>query len=409
MKQFQILRKLQLVLILAFGSVPLPLMLFSAHGQPLLPVVWVYPAAYAIAAALSLVLPGKWRLVYGILAAAACVGFAVMIPTGLLRLVSAIPAVGYAALLLWSLKIGGWGRDDELPGYLYGTLFALQLTGQVSLLMNSTTGNGSMVPYGPGLKAAFLAFVLLSLLSMNRKGLHEAAEKRQRISGQMFRKNLLLTLSLFGIALAVALAPSAYGMVKQLILWIAWLVLQILMLVSRPQSGSTAEGGGGAGSMPMGDASAPGALALFLEKIVTFAAVILIVVLAAVLFYRIGRGVVRILRLLWKRLERYAEHVAVDYVDEITDTRDDPYGERIARRSAVRHVSAKEQRNMSPTEKIRYRYLRLLVKHPQWAKGSTPREKLPADLAMLYEKARYSDHPVTEADADRFSSGTKTI
>ena len=64
---------------------------------------------------------------------------------------------------------------------------------------------------------------------------------------------------------------------------------------------------------------------------------------------------------------------------------------------------------MSPTEKIRYRYLRLLAKHPQWAKGSTPREKLPAHLAVIYEKARYSDHPILETDAEQFASGTKSI
>ena len=160
------------------------------------------------------------------------------------------------------------------------------------------------------MKLSFFAFVLLALLSMNRKGLHDAAEKRQRLSLALHRRNRILTLSLFGIALLVSLTPSAYVWVKQILIWIAALVLKLLMLFSRPQSGGMAEGGGGTGGMPMADASDPSALAVFLEKIVTFAAVLLIAALAAVLLWRIGRGLVRLLRLLWKRLERYAEHVS---------------------------------------------------------------------------------------------------
>ena len=409
MKQTMSLRKLQFPLILAFGTVPLPFLLFSSHGQPLLPYAWLYPAVYIFLTAVSIFLPGKWRFLYGIASAVAFGGLGIFLPAGLLRIPSAIVTVCYVILHLWSLKIGGWGRTEELPGYLYGSLFAFQLVGQVALLMNSTTGNGAMVPYGASMKLAFFAFVLLTLLSMNRKGLHDAAEKRQRISSQMYRKNVFLTFSLFGIALLVSLAPSAYRWVMQLIKWIVALILKLLMLFSRPQSGSAAEGGGGMGSMPMTEASAPSAFALLLEKIVTFAAVILITILAAALLYRIGRALVKIARILWKRLERYAEHVSEDYIDEITDTRDDVSPERIARRSSLRRVPAREQRNMSPGEKIRYRYLRLLMKHPQWSPGDTPREKLPQELAELYEKARYSDHPILESDAEKFENGIKRI
>jgi len=409
MKFIQTMRKLQFLLILALGTVPLPLMLFSSHGQSLLPFTWIYPAMYTLLAMVCLFLPGKWRLLCGVVAALIFVGCGILLPSGMLRIVSGIPAVGYGVMLLWSLKIGGWGKEEELPGYLYGSLFALQLVGQMSLLMNGNTGNGAMVPYGPLMKISFVVFLLLALLSMNRKGLREATQKRQRLSSAMYRKNTLLTLGLFGFGLLVSLAPSAYRWVKQLLLWIAMVVLKLMMLFSPPQSSGETSGGGSQGGMPMADGGPPSALALFLEKIVTVAAVALIAVLGAMLLYRIGRALVRIARVLWKRLERYAEHVAVDYIDEITDTREDSSPERIRRRGASRRVFAREMRNMTPVEKIRYRYLRLLVRNPQWSPGSTPREKLPRDLASVYEAVRYGGYVATEEEAAAFTAGTKHL
>ena len=64
---------------------------------------------------------------------------------------------------------------------------------------------------------------------------------------------------------------------------------------------------------------------------------------------------------------------------------------------------------MTPVEKIRYRYLRMLIKHPQWAPGTTPREKLPQDLASVYEAVRYGGYVATEEEAAAFTSGTKHI
>ena len=37
------------------------------------------------------------------------------------------------------------------------------------------------------------------------------------------------------------------------------------------------------------------------------------------------------------------------------------------------------------------------------------RENLPESLAGVYERARYSDHPVTEEEAARFKAESKNI
>ena len=64
---------------------------------------------------------------------------------------------------------------------------------------------------------------------------------------------------------------------------------------------------------------------------------------------------------------------------------------------------------MSPGERIRDRYLRLLRKHPDWTAHTTARENIPEELATLYERARYSAHNPTEGEAEQFRSGTKGL
>jgi len=64
---------------------------------------------------------------------------------------------------------------------------------------------------------------------------------------------------------------------------------------------------------------------------------------------------------------------------------------------------------MSPRETIRYRYQRLLRKHPEWAQSTTARENIPTELARLYEQARYSCHPIDESEAERFQTGSRKL
>ena len=63
--------------------------------------------------------------------------------------------------------------------------------------------------------------------------------------------------------------------------------------------------------------------------------------------------------------------------------------------------------SMEPGERIRYRYRLLSKKHPEWREHNTARENLPDSPAQLYERARYSDHPITPEEAEQFKNETK--
>ena len=113
-----------------------------------------------------------------------------------------------------------------------------------------------------------------------------------------------------------------------------------------------------------------------------------------------------LLKKLWKSMGRFATAVAQDYEEEITDTR----AERAAKWTI--HIPRDQNRNrkkqeMDPRQQVRDRYRWLLRKHRRWGADSTARENLPVNAAQLYERARYSDHPVSQEDASQFQNATK--
>ena len=113
-------------------------------------------------------------------------------------------------------------------------------------------------------------------------------------------------------------------------------------------------------------------------------------------------------RILYKKMNRYLHAVSEDYVDEITDIREED--DRAAYRGKQqKKLSGKDMRNLPPDQRIRYRYWLLMRKHTRWLPGSTARENLNMAAASIYERVRYSDYSASEADDQRFAEETKAI
>ena len=147
---------------------------------------------------------------------------------------------------------------------------------------------------------------------------------------------------------------------------------------------------------------------VFLQVLTVIAAVLVVLALVALVgygIYKLIKGFPKLMRLIGRLLNRYVTAVSEDYVDEITDPRDTDDAERIVQKKKVREI---DERKLPPDERIRYRYLRLMIKH-KWSWGSTARENLPDGMAPLYERVRYSAHAVTEEDAQRFSAEAKKV
>ena len=145
----------------------------------------------------------------------------------------------------------------------------------------------------------------------------------------------------------------------------------------------------------------PSGLVELLELILLVLSVAAVAALLVLIMIRLFRRIKIWIGNVWEMLEKYADAVSEDYEDEITDTRGESSGERIGKkRRTVRRK--KEQIPANPGENVRYRYRRLLRKHPEWTANTTARENLPRNLAEIYEQARYSGRTVTESDAELF-------
>ena len=265
----------------------------------------------------------------------------------------------------------------------------------------------------PMLTAGFILFAGLAMLSINRVGMDQAAMGRQRITASMRRINVLLTVGLLALTLLISALPAIVRAVEQ-----AWdllldLARRLLEWLSRllPQSSPT--GGILMESMDMsGLMEAPGEpslLAEILEKVAFAVAGIagaVLVVLAARFLYRRLKKLAKLLREL---MRRYAAASSEDYEDEITDTREEGRREQLPLRALRRRLNLRDDKSLPPAQRIRRRYARMRMHHAEWQDSRTARETLSTDAACLYERARYSEHPVTDEEAAEFAQRTRSV
>ena len=400
-------RKWQLPWLMAFGTLPVGLICCANEMDGGWKGAAVLAAMYGVLATLCLPVRGRMRLAAGAVGAAALLGTG-MAPLHMYGHGSAmlIPAM-YAALLLLSLPIGGWERNRELPAAAGAVGLVIYVAAQV--LVNVDEQQIYPNEIRVLLALGFVGFAALMLLWMNRSSLNDAMNGRGAVPTAMRRKNVLMTMGMLAVVLAISAMPAMVRAVRRLwdalMMCIGTLLHWLGMLMAVEQTGGGMEGGGMSG-FPAAETAEPGWLAVIMQKVFTALAAILVA--AAVVFA---------LRVLWRKLKKLAallaqllrEYVAVateDYEDEVADTREDGERSRAAgwRRPSMRRA---DERRMSPAERIRYRYRLLQARHAEWTTSSTARENLPDETASIYERARYSGQDVTAQDAERFAEQTR--
>lgn len=401
-------RNTRFSLMMAFGTLPIPGLLTAYYAPGFLPWVWLWPLTYVLLDSVGTAARKKWRLLYGMgqLAAMAVLAWQMRPESG-----SAywIPVL-YSVLLLLGLALTPGSRNERIatPWYLAGIL--THLAGQVLLYSARVLQNPAPDPIAPWLTAGFFLFVLLGLLTMNQAGLSAAASGRQSVSRTMQRKNLLLTLAFFAIALGVALIPAAASAVsaglKGLLAAIVWL-LSKLHWSGGGSSGGQVNMPDMPGDGPMTDAPVS-YLPAWVEQVLVIGALLLAAGVLLYLGYRLLGKLSVLGRYLKRLLTRYIHAVSEDYVDEITDTREDT-DQSLRRSRSGKKLSAAAERSMTPEQRIRYRYRLLLHRHPEWDAGSTAREKLPEAAATVYERVRYGQYAPSEEDAQQFTEEIKKL
>lgn len=414
-----LLRKAQFPVLIACATYPLAVFLILGVAREAMERVWAFPAAYLALALVCLVLPGRVRLAGGVAGCAVLIGVgAALLPfreqTGVLLL-----PLGYAAVLMLGLSMAAWPREQELS--LVWIVLGLAAHVMAQIMLNSVRANADrpgayveLLLVAPELFVSFLILLGLAMLSANRSSVQLASMGRQRIPVGMRRWNTLLTVGLLALVLAIAAIP---GLARAMhALWDAIRagigVLVRLLLSLLPQGTELpGEHGSAAPDMfgMMEENAEPSAFLLAVEqvlKVLTLVALVVLAVLAARFLYRRLKVLVR---KLLDHLSRFAAAAGEDYVDEITDTRDEEGVERQSLRGRFRQRMRWNGGNLSPRERIRYRYQRLQYRHPEWRGSQTAREAISGDAAGLYERARYSDHEISEEDARAFEEGVRKI
>jgi len=404
-------RKSQFVLLMALGCYPISVMAALFFAPTLLPYSWIYPLIFCVAGICALLVPGMPRLLIGILGVLALTVPAFLFRSNTLCTFALLLGIAFSALLFCAMRIGGWEAGKELPAGWLACMLALLLVGCFLSFLEDEVAHTALP-----MKLSLFVFLFFSMLSLNRGSLFLAAGGKRSFSPAMIGKNTLLTVTLFGIALALALLPSAWELVKLLFGWlgqlIAWLRELFASLTPEATIAQTTPDTAATETVAIGEG-----LGVITEKIprressaaeqVMVTSIVLAVLIPAAIFglYKISRLLIKGIKGLIAMVDTAVNARTEDYEDEITDTRQD--GQSETRKDPREKKPKVSESSMEPGERIRYRYRKLAKKHPEWQAHNTARENLPESPAKLYERARYSDHPVTPEEAAQFKEETR--
>lgn len=400
-------RDFRFSLIMAFGTLPLPLVLTAHYAPALLGLVWVWPLVYVLLDALSTKVRGKWRIAYGALELAVVGAMALFTAQYAEDYLVMFVPVMYAVVLPWGLVLSGEDRNERINALWYVASIIVHILGQLFLYSSKILENPALLPIEPWMLISFFLFAALSLITLNQANLTFATNGRQSASRVMQRKNLLLVLVFFAIAMLISFVPAIAEALSTFFRWIFLAVIWLLAQLAGEEQQTGQASAGEAGEESIFNTGAEHTMPQWLNILLT--GIALILVAAALLFavYFAVKKLIVFAKYLMRITGKYFHAVTEDYVDEITDTRDDQ--DENERREKRRRASILEERRLPPDQRIRYRYLRLMQKHPEWDSGSTARENLPEAAAPLYERVRYSSYPVTEEDAQQFNAETKKV
>ena len=410
-----ILHKGQIYLTIILGTLPLPLAMLAYLNNQLLPYFWFFPALYLVFCMISLMVPGKVRLFYGAVAVLLLLLPGALLPEEVIGTRETVLMIGliYGILLLLSLQVAGWNREQELPINVCGYCLIPHCVGQFLAMMDQRSGE-IMATITPWMSGALIVFAGLVMLAMNRNSMAQVTGKRKSIAVAIRQKNTMLTMALFFVAVVTALVPSIFGSILNSFIVVGeWIAKLQEMLDFAPDIPITVPTEGTVVTEPpfYGNEEydpVVGQRVFVVVGIIATAILLPLVILAVI---RVLKALRKAYGSFWKWLQLTAYNAQEDsYEDEVTDIRSDPEWEKMKRERKQRRKAlfVFEQR-LTPTERIRYQYRRLSEKHKDWIAASTARENLPADAAAVYERARYSNHPISDEDAVQFKAKTRKL
>ena len=404
----EFLRKCQFSLLLIFGTLPVTLILTVMTQPQKLGALWPFPVACAVFSILALLFPGRHRIWLGAAYILMLAAAAFLLGGGILW----VNALVYAAIVVYGLVFAGWSWEVEVPSGLIISCTLIHVVAQILTLWTQSNQSQVLSAVSGWFAPAFLVFALLSMLSLNRNVLVLASMSRRKPSSFIRRTNAFAIFIFFLVVLAISLIPAVGDAISTLWAWLKELFAPLPPSEQPTETIFLETMGPVTESQPIVDAQGD-PTSTWLMAVLRVVSTITLISISLAIAGVFCIGLVLLFRYLRKLLGSLVGAIladedadAADYTDEIDNLRS-----KRPRRSARKadNTSSWNRRNLPPRQQIRNRYRRLLKKHPQWQPSRTAREQIPDNLAQLYERARYTDQPITEKDANVFSEGVKGL
>ncbi|MBN1776560.1 MAG: DUF4129 domain-containing protein [Clostridiales bacterium] len=261
----------------------------------------------------------------------------------------------------------------------------------------------------------FVVYLIAFLFSFNRNMLADTGPSESK--ALLFQNRKLLTV-FCGLALLLANVGAVGSAIRAAISWIMQAVVNaVTWLLSFMRPTETAGDGGQMDLSQLTGLEEASEPSLF-SRIVEIALIVLGVLIAAAALFFLIRYLNKLLRrafaALRERFKLYRQRIAADYVDQSETLLD--WGE-IKKTAADRFRRAKQRlmptpwEKLSPAHAVRRVYRLLLRRADAPDPARTAREmltsgalRLPEDAAApaaaLYDRARYSTHPIARQEAD---------
>ena len=385
----------------------LPLFLLPAAA--LVPdLVWLCALlpvpALALAGAAGL-LPARRRtiglLLAVLIAAAGCA--LLFLPARPLAMLLFLPC-----LLLMLLFLPAMARPmhQEWSASQLGIGVLVYIAAQFIKILPLFTGVAAALTWG------FVVYLIACLFAFNRlvvMGTGSSAAK------PLLRKNRRLLAAVCLLALLLANLNAVAAAIRAAVQWIITAVMRVLewaaaLFITEQTAGDS----GGASLGGLAEASEPSLFAQIMKIAMTVIGALIVAVLLWFLLKRLMRVLKSAFHTIIERLQAYRQKISADYDDQSESLLD---WEEMKETAAVRINRLKRRylptpwEKLSPAQRVRRVYALLLRRQKEPDPARTARETLSsgilnlqpddaAALAALYDRARYSAHPISAQDAD---------
>ncbi|MBE5776681.1 MAG: hypothetical protein E7326_04185 [Clostridiales bacterium] len=397
--------------------------LIAAFGMPKSALYAIWQCALVIPfGLLQFILQGRARAVYAPVSALLyALVIAVIMPEGT-GIMGYVPLLIGCALLLITPRaakapIGSEWSVGLWAGGMFAGLFA-----QLLLRARGLAEQGQVKVVSEVLLYLYVVYIFLLLMNLNQASMDMGTVSRGKagLSSSMVRRNRGSVVLLF----MAALVASMWGTLAKWVetLWekaMAALRFLLNLIPLRRDEGILQQEG--VMSIDPGAAMAEAVekswFAQLMDKILLFIGYAAAAALAVFVIYFLGKKLWQLVKWLGGRFRDYVNKASEDYVDETENIFDAEEVKKLLS-DKVKELFAKKPREKKPRwqeldgrSKVRYLYRCFMERHPK-VSHLTAREALLSDdtisrsltqpFADLYDKARYSDHAISEQDAEKW-------